>query len=163
MVTRFVWSRWVETGFVRGRTDIMKVEQLDDMMRLVGEELASFANSNVVVGSPIEFSTATVVPISQVSIALAGGGGFGQGEGKLSKAEAKVKKRDLTKGEGAAGGSTGAARVRPVAVVVFTEGSVDVLTVPDKSRRHDKLLDLIPDIVAKFAKSTPGASSDKEP
>jgi len=133
----------------------MKVDNLDDMMRLVGEELATFANSNVVVGSPIEFSTATVVPISQISIALAGGGGGGQGEGRLTKAAAQVKKKDLSRGEGAMGGSSGAARVRPVAVVVFTQGGVDVLTIPSRSRKRDKLIDMIPEVVNKFVGSTP--------
>jgi uncharacterized spore protein YtfJ len=126
----------------------MKVEHLDDMMRLVGEELATFANSNVVVGTPIEFSNATVVTISRVSIGLAGGGAGGEGEGKV-----KTASKDSAL-EGAGGASTGAARVRPIAVVVFTEDDVAVLPIPEKTNRRDKWLEMIPDIVQKVSNIT---------
>ncbi len=118
--------------------------KLNDMMRFVGEELATFANNDAVVGSPIELGNVTVVPISRVSIALGGGGAGSHGAGKLTAKEQK------TAGEGAGGASTGAARVRPIAVAVFTEKRVEVLTIPDSSRRRDKMFDMIPDLISRF-------------
>jgi uncharacterized spore protein YtfJ len=135
------------------------MEDLDVMMRLVGEELGTFANASVVVGQPIEFSTATVVPISRVSIGIAGGGAGGEGEGKVKASSG------TTHGEGAGGASTGAARVRPIAIIVFTEKKVDVLVVPENPTRRDKLLDMVPDLVQRLTKiltRRPSEKSDAE-
>ena len=108
------------------------MEHLDDMMRLVGEELATFANSNVVVGTPIEFANSTVVTISRVTIGLAGGGAGGEGEGKVKKTS-----KD-TNVVGAGGVSTGAAKVRPIAVVVFTEPHFEIHAGPGVLVRGSK-------------------------
>lgn len=134
------------------------MEHLNDMMRLVGEELATFANSNVVVGTPIEFSTATVVPISRVSIGLGGGGLGGQGEGKVKSASTQ-----MSNAEAAGGASTGAARVRPIAVVVFTDQSVDVLAIPEKIRKRDRIFDVLPDVVEKVTNLFPSRKTEVEP
>ncbi len=115
------------------------MEQLEGMLKTVSDELGGIANGDAVVGSPVKLGEATVYPISMISMGLGSGGGEGEttggGEGKAEK--------------GVGGGSGGGAKARPVAVVVVTAGGVKVLPLPQRRGPFERLLDKIPDLVAK--------------
>jgi uncharacterized spore protein YtfJ len=108
----------------------------------VGERLAETAQSDVVVGTPIELGGVTVVPLSRVSLGLGAGGGTGEGNGA---------QRGKHPGSGTGGGSGGGAKVRPVAVAVFTAEGVEILQIPERKGRLDKLLDQLPPLVEKLS------------
>ena len=117
---------------------------IKDVLDLVTERLATTAQSDMVVGKPLELGGVTVVPLSRVSVGLGGGGGSGEGQG-MGPGHGKHK----TAGKGVGGGCGGGARVRPLAVAVFTADGVKILPVPDRKGKLDKLMDRVPDLVEK--------------
>ncbi|MFC1863792.1 GerW family sporulation protein [Thermodesulfobacteriota bacterium] len=88
-----------------------------------------------------------MVPLSRVSIGFGGGGG----EGDQQFGHGKDKKEGRHRAKGIGLGSGGGAKVRPVAVIVFTEDGVRVEEIPDKRGPFDKIFNKIPDII-EFAK-----------
>ena len=113
------------------------MEQIKDLMAQVGEQLAATASSDVVVGTPIQVGTVTVIPLSRISLGL--GVGAGTTEGQLQKGVS-----------GKGGGTGGGAKVRPVGAVVFSESGVEVLSLPDRPGKLDRLLDAIPGLIDRF-------------
>ena len=123
------------------------MEQLKTLVDSISEQLSSVANSDTVVGSPLELGGMTVVPISRVSLGLGAGGG--EGEGPAAGAGKKPGKPSSA-GKGGGSGAGGAGKVRPVAVVVLGEEGVEVLPVEERTGKLDKLLDRIPELVERF-------------
>jgi len=121
------------------------MDNIKELMDFVGEKLDGVANSDAVVGQPIELGGVTIVPISKLGIGLGAGAGVGEGEG-----EGRGNKGGS--GKGSASASAGGAQVRPVAIVAFTEDGVEVLPVAGKMGKLDKLIDKIPGWVEKFEK-----------
>jgi len=122
------------------------MEQLNQLVDAVSDRLATIANSDVVVGSPLELGGLTIVPISRISIGIGAGGGEGEG----TSPERKKGSRSAGPGRGTGGGTGGAGKVRPVAVAVIKEDGVEVLPIDEKSGKLDRLLDKIPDLVERF-------------
>jgi uncharacterized spore protein YtfJ len=117
------------------------MEHINDIVDEVSSKLANVANSNVVVGTPMELGGITVVPISRVSVGLGAGGGTGEGESPDSR---------HGRGRGTGGGTGGAGKVRPVAVAVFKPEGVEILPIADKRGKLDGVLEKIPDLVEKI-------------
>ena len=69
------------------------MEDLNQMIDDLGEQLGEVANSDLVVGSPIELGPVTIVPLSEVGVGFGGGGGGGEDAGN-KKGERKTKKRN---------------------------------------------------------------------
>jgi uncharacterized spore protein YtfJ len=119
------------------------MEHIKEIMNQVGERLAQSAQSDLVVGVPIELGGVTVVPLSRVSLGLGAGGGSGTGE--------SPHKGRHPGGTGTGGATGGGAKVRPVAVAVFTADGVEILRIPERKGRLDKLLDQLPPLVEKIS------------
>jgi uncharacterized spore protein YtfJ len=119
------------------------MEQLNEIVEIVSGKLANVANSDVVVGTPMELGGVTVVPISRVSVGIGAGGGSGEGDSPDSK---------HGRGKGTGGGTGGAGKVRPVAVIVFGPEGVEILPIADKRGKIEGLLEKIPDLIERFQK-----------
>ena len=126
------------------------MDHVEGILSLLGERFETFSKSDVVVGSPIELGSVTVVPLSRVSVGMGAGGGVGEGgpNGKHGK---------CGPGKGKGGGGGGGAKVRPVAVAVFTEDGVEVLPIPNRRGKLDKLLDNLPELIERVKKIKDGA------
>lgn len=122
------------------------MKQVEEIIDRVTTTLGEVAQSDVVVGTPMEIGDVTVVPVCRISVGFGGAGGEGSGG-----ADAKSKKTQQGAGRGS--GSAGAAVVRPVAVIVLTADRVDVLTVPEKPGRLEKLIDHIPTLAERLKAS----------
>lgn len=120
---------------------------IKDVLDLVCERLAATAQSDMVVGKPLELGGVTVVPLSRVSVGMGGGGGEGEGQGMGPGGPGK--RGHTGPGKGVGGGCGGGAKVRPAAVAVFTATGVKILPIPDRKGKLDKLMDKIPDLVEK--------------
>ena len=120
----------------------MSMEEITELMDLVSERLSAGATSEVVAGEAMELGTFTIVPVSRVTLAIGAAGGTGGGEEKRGSRQGP--------GKGTGGGTAGGARVRPMAVAVFSDDGVQILTIPDRRGRIDKLLDRIPTMVERF-------------
>lgn len=113
---------------------------VEEILQAVGDELGGVAHGDAVVGSPVKLGTATVYPISLVSLGLGGGGG----EGEETSTESG-------KGQGGAGhGAGGGVKARPVAVLVFQGDEVNVLPIPRKAGPIERFLERLPDLIEKF-------------
>lgn len=118
------------------------MEQVREILEVVGGGLAEVASGEAVVGSPIALGQVTVYPISRVSLGLGGGGGQGENEAR----------GDRSKGpeSGAGGGSGGGAKARPVAVLVVSPDGVSVLSIPDRQGKLDAILEKIPALIERI-------------
>jgi uncharacterized spore protein YtfJ len=121
------------------------MEELQSIIEMVSDKLAAVANSDIVIGQPLKFGSITIVPISKISIGIGAGGGEGNNPAD------KRNKRKPDKGTG--GGTGGGVMVRPVAVAVFSEQGVEILPIPDKKGRFDKLLDKVPEVIEMVKKA----------
>jgi uncharacterized spore protein YtfJ len=117
---------------------------ISELMDDISSTLVDTANSEVVVGQPIELGNATIVPLSRVSIGFGGAGGegdqqFGCRNGRRG-------------GKGKGSGAGGAAKVRPVGVIVFSEDGVTVEKIPDRLSPIEKVFEKVPDLIERVHK-----------
>ncbi len=132
------------------------MQHVKDLVKLVSDKLAETAQSDLVVGQPIEAGDVTIVPLSAVSLGFGGAGGEGEGEPPHDCGpHHKKMKMKGAHGKGIGGGGGGGAKVRPVAVAVFSPEGVQVMPIGGKKCLLDKLFDKIPDLIdmAKDAKA----------
>jgi uncharacterized spore protein YtfJ len=126
------------------------MQHVEQVIEQVSQTLADIAQSDVVVGTPIEVGSVTVVPISRVAAGFGGGGGSGEGDAPAGG------KHTEGSGKGEGGGSGGGAVVRPVAVAVFGPEGVQILPIAERLGKLEKLLDQLPHLVERFKKSAEG-------
>lgn len=137
------------------------MQHIVDLMEIVGGRVDSLAKSDVVVGDPMVFGELTIVPLSRVAMGFGVGGGEGEGETDGPQGRRRRNKGHIKgKGRGAGGASGVGAKVRPVAVVVFSPDGVEVLPIPSKMGLLDKLFDKVPDVIEMVKKATAGDSDD---
>ncbi len=116
-----------------------------DLIALVSDQVGNVAQSDVVIGDPIELGATTIVPLSRVSIGFGGGGAQGEGEPPRKKG-----RRHGGKGRGGGGGAGGGGKVRPVGVIVFGPDGVSVQPIADEKGVLDKLFDKVPALIEKL-------------
>lgn len=125
------------------------MQHVQDLIALVSDKVGNVAQSDIVVGDPIELGAVTIVPLSRVSVGFGGGGGQGEGEPPRKKGQ-----RHPGRGRGTGGGGGGGGKVRPVGVIVFGPNGVDVQPIPDKKGLLDKLFDKVPALIEKVQELT---------
>ena len=118
----------------------MAMEFIEAMLEAVRQDLSGVASGDAVLGSPVKLGEVTVYPISTVSVGLAGGGGQGE---TTPEAGGKAEK-------GTGGGTGGGARACPVAVIAVTPAGLKVIPLPQRKGAFERLLEKIPDLVAKL-------------
>lgn len=116
-----------------------KQHPLNDLMSVAADKLRALADSNTVVGQPIQTGDVTLIPISRLSFGIASGG-----------TEYSTKKQPVG-GENAFGGGSGASgKVEPVAFLIVRGDSVRLLPVaPPPATTLDRVIDTMPDVVDK--------------
>jgi uncharacterized spore protein YtfJ len=117
---------------------------ISELMDDISSTLVDTANSEVVVGLPIELGNATIIPLSRVSIGFGGAGGEGDQHFGCRNGHRG--------GKGRGTGAGGAAKVRPVGVIVFTEEGVTVEKIPDRLSPIEKVFEKVPDFVDRIHK-----------
>jgi uncharacterized spore protein YtfJ len=120
------------------------MEDIQNLYQQVSEQLGAMAQSDIAVGAPIAIGNVTLVPLCRISVGFGACGGTGEGS---------APQRKQSQGRGTGLGAGGGGKVRPVAVIAFTEQGVEVLPVGDASGRLEKLLDKIPELIERFKPS----------
>lgn len=93
------------------------MNEVEQLVKTTLAELKQLANTQSVVGEPIQAANATIIPLVKL------GFGFGAGRGSGSKS-----------GDNGTGGGTGAgAGIKPVAVLIITDEGVRLESIPDKA------------------------------
>lgn len=120
------------------------MEPVQELISLVCDQIGDLAQSDVVLGDPIELGAVTVIPLSRVSVGFGGGGGSGEAEPPRKKG------RRHPRGRGTGAGGGGGGKVRPVGVIIFGPDGVEVQPIPDRKGLLDKLFDKVPPLVEKL-------------
>lgn len=129
------------------------MQHIDSLLDLVSGKVNEMAQSDVVVGEPIELGDITLVPLSRVSLGFGGGGG--QGEGSPGHRNSRRRRKGASnpepeaagEGKGQGAGAGGGGKVRPVGVIIFSPDGVTIEAITDRKGVLDKIMDRVPDII----------------
>jgi uncharacterized spore protein YtfJ len=132
------------------------MQHVKELLDLVIGKLETVAQSDAVVGEPIELGGVTLVPLTRINLGFGVGGGEGEGQGFGPGAHGPKKQVGGALGKGVGGGTGGAAKVRPVGVAIFSADGVEILPIKDKKGLMDRLFDKIPDLVEMVKEATEG-------
>jgi uncharacterized spore protein YtfJ len=92
------------------------MNEVKNVISMIGERLKKLAQSNAVVAKPISFGDRHVLPLCELKMGFGGGGGTGEDAGGGEQAN----------GQGTGGGTAGSAKATPVAVVVVDGNQVRI-------------------------------------
>ncbi len=116
------------------------IQDAGSLIRATIDELERMLDAKQVVGEPMHFEGATVVPL--VSLGFGFGAGAGGGGGANS---------DGNKGEGGGSGGGGGGGVKPVGVVIVQNGRVTLEPIPEPASGVAKLGSAIADALDRRA------------
>ena len=114
------------------------------VISMIRDRLKKLAQSNAVVSRPISVGDRHVLPLCELSIGFGGAGGEGDQQFGCRSGHRG--------GKGKGSGAGGAAKVRPVGVVVFTEDGVTVEKIPDRLSPIEKVFEKVPELIDRFNK-----------
>ncbi len=105
---------------------------IENLAESILEKVKLITQADTVIGKPIQAGDTTIIPVNRISVGFGIGGHSGKGETSASG---------------------GGASVEPVAFLSVHNGEVRILPVTKDSSMVAKVMDLVPDVVAKFKKS----------
>jgi uncharacterized spore protein YtfJ len=103
----------------------------DAMANTLLEKMKAIAQTETVIGKPIQIDSTTLIPVSRVSI------GFGMGG---------------VSGKSQTGGSGGGLTVEPIAFIVIQGESARILSLTRDKDLLGKAMELVPEVVSLFKK-----------
>lgn len=117
-------------------------------------QLATISKAETVTGTPIQADKTTIIPVSKVTIGFAAAGSDAGGEAQMTGSrKAKI----------SVGGTGGGISVEPIAfIVVGPDGKPQLLPVKGTINSVARVIDMIPDAVAKLAALRSGKSDAAE-
>lgn len=98
------------------------MEQVKKLFGALSKHFDKLARANAVVARPVSVGDRHVVPLCELSLAF--GGASGEGEAWLEEQKPGSKQVTTHNPSGTGGGALGAAKTKPVAVLVLEEGKV---------------------------------------
>ena len=107
------------------------------MLETIISRLRNLAQTETIVGDPVELGEVTILPVIKFSVGFGAGGGEGT-DGS-----------DKKKGSGMGGGGGGGASVSPVGFLVWDGKDVRFISVSGKSKM-DSLFEVVPELMNKF-------------
>jgi uncharacterized spore protein YtfJ len=137
------------------------MQHIKELLELVTGKLETVAQSDAVVGEPIELGGVTLVVLTRISVGFGMGGGEGEGQGFGPGQRAGKKTANGPQGKGVGGGTGGGAKVRPVGVAIFSADGVEILPIKDKKGLLDRLFDKVPELVDIVKEATEGMNGSK--
>jgi uncharacterized spore protein YtfJ len=110
----------------------------DTFFDVAMEHLQSVTRTETVIGEPFEAGGRRFVPITEIRLGIGAGGGEAGGDARGGGKQ------------GGGGGLGGGFRVSPVAVVCMEGDAVRVLPVRQRKGTMERLLDLVPEALARL-------------
>ena len=116
---------------------------VESILKVLMSQLATISKAETVTGTPIIADKTTIIPVSKVTIGFAAAGSDAGGEAQLTGSR---------KARISVGGTGGGISVEPIAfIVVGPDGKPQLLPVKGTINSVARVIDLIPDVVAKLA------------
>lgn len=123
---------------------------VESMLKVLLGQLENISKAETVTGTPIVADKTTIIPVSRVAIGFAVGGTDAGGEGGASR-----------RGKISVGGTGGGISVEPIAfIVVGPDGKPQLLPIKGTINSVARVIDLIPDAIAKMAALRSGGSAE---
>ena len=119
----------------------MSDNNFNEVVNSMMHGMESFLSSKTVVGEPKQAGDTTIIPLVDVT--------FGVGAGASSQ----------EKKNGGAGGMTG--KMSPSAVLVIKNGQVRLVNIKNQDTVN-KIIDMVPDLIDRFASKKEDMPSDEE-
>ena len=117
-----------------------KQHPLNELMSVAADKLRALADSNTVVGEPIQAGDVTLIPVSRLSFGIASGG-----------TEFSTKKQAPGEDNAFGGGSGASGKVDPVAFLIVRGDSVKLLPVlPPPATTLDRVIETVPEVEDKI-------------
>ncbi|WNY26250.1 GerW family sporulation protein [Methanolapillus ohkumae] len=113
---------------------------IQEVIAEVTEELERIVSAKTVIGTPIEACGKTIIPITKVSVGFASGGYEGAAKGTDSAAKSAY-----------GGGGGAGAKIEPVAFIILTAETSEILTVNGTQLETEilKFIEMIPSVIEK--------------
>ncbi len=105
---------------------------IENLAETLLEKIKLITQADTVIGKPIQAGDTTIIPVNRISVGFGVGGHSGKGDTSASG---------------------GGASVEPVAFLSVHNGDVRILPVTKDTSMMSKVMDLVPDVVAKFKKN----------
>ena len=116
-----------------------KNNPLSELIQTTIENVRAMADTNTIIGEPIQVDGITMIPVSRLSFGVAGGG-----------TEFSTKKQTAGGNNNFGGGSGASAKLEPVAFLIVRDGNVKLLPVaPPPATTVDRVIDTVPEVVDK--------------
>lgn len=107
---------------------------VEELVKIVMDELKNLSQTDVYMGKPIQAGTATIIPVSKISMGFGAGGGGSDGDKSKSR------------------GTGGGIQIEPVAFLVVQENTTQLLSLKEPGSPVGRLVDLIPEVIAQIKK-----------
>ncbi len=118
--------------------DQEKKNPVSELIRTTLENVKAMADTNTIIGAPIQAEGITLIPVSRISFGVAGGGA------EFSTRKQQPSDTPYT------GGSGASAKLEPVAFLIIRDGTVKLLPVaPPPATTVDRVIDTVPEVVDK--------------
>lgn len=115
-----------------------KRNPLDELMKTTISHICDMADTNTIIGKPIQADGMTLIPVSRLSLGVAGGG-----------TEFSPKKQ-TPPSSNFGGGSGAGVKLEPVAFLVVRNGDVKLLHIsPPAATTVDRVIETVPEVVDK--------------
>ena len=117
-----------------------KQHPIGDLMNSIVDKVREIADTNTIVGQPIQADGVTIIPISRLSVGVGSGG------------TEFASKHKTPEDNSCFGGGAGAGiNLIPVGFLVVKEGSVRLLSVaPPAATTVDRVIETVPDVIDKI-------------
>ncbi len=114
---------------------------MNDFMGSTMQKIKEMVDANTVIGTPIETSGVTIIPVSKVSVGFASGG------------SEFVSKHQKPEGNNTFGGGGGASvKVTPVSFLIIKGDTVKLLPVdPPAATTADRVVELVPELMERVS------------
>ena len=114
---------------------------MNDFMGSTMQKIKEMVDANTVIGTPIETSGVTIIPVSKVSVGFASGG---------SEFVSKHQKPDGNNTFGGGGGAS--VKVTPVSFLIIKGDTVKLLPVdPPAATTADRVVELVPELMERVS------------
>lgn len=113
------------------------IHPISELLDVSMKSIKNMIEANTIIGTPFVYNDTTIIPVSKVHLGFVSGG-------------ADIKPNSNKENPLFGGGTGGGVSLTPIAFLVVTKDSVELLSIDTEAHLSEKLLDLFPKAVDKI-------------